>query len=94
MYNKPFDVDLEGGRCETKRKLDLRMLFNNTVLRTEIDGNQHKNHIKCDENIRCDNLFMDFSGEYISIRYNPGEFIVEYNTSKNPSFQTNGIIRR
>ena len=37
--------------------------------------------------MRYDNLFMDFSGKYTSIRYNPDKFIDQYNTSKNPFFQ-------
>jgi len=32
MYNKPFHADLEGGCCSTKRRIDLRMLINNTLL--------------------------------------------------------------
>ena len=71
IYNKPFHVDLEGGCCETKRRIDLSMLINNTMLCIEIDGNQHKKYIRYDENIRYDNLFMDFGGKYIFIKYNP-----------------------
>ena len=40
IYNKPFYADLEGGCCETKRRIYLRMLINNTMLRIEIDENQ------------------------------------------------------
>jgi hypothetical protein len=46
MYNKPFYVDLEGGCCETKRRMDLRMLINNTMLCVETDEHQHKKYIK------------------------------------------------
>lgn len=88
IYNKPFYVDLEGGCCSTKRRIDLRMLINSTMLCIEIDEEQHKQYIKYDENIRYDNLFMDFSGKYIFIRYNPDKFIDKYNSSKNPFFQT------
>ena len=42
MYNKPFYVDLEGGCCSTKRRIDLRKLINNTMLCKEIDEHQHK----------------------------------------------------
>ena len=54
------------------------------MLCIEIDENQHKKYIKYDENIRCDNLCMDFNGKYIFIRYSPDRFIDEYNTAKNP----------
>jgi len=45
IYNKPFYVDLEGGCCETERRIDLRRLTNNTMLCIEIDELQHKNYI-------------------------------------------------
>ena len=45
--------------------IDLRMLINRTMLLIEIDENQPKKYIKYEENIRYDNLFMDFSGKYI-----------------------------
>ena len=47
-----------------------------------------KKYIKHGENIRYDNLFMDFSGKYIFIRYNPDKFIDKYNSSKTNFFQT------
>ena len=37
--------------------------------------------------VRYDDLFMDFSGKYIFIRYNPDKFIDKYNKSKNPFFE-------
>ena len=46
IYNKPFYVDLEGGCCNTKRRIDLRTLINNTMLCIEVDESQHKNYIK------------------------------------------------
>ena len=65
------------------------------MLCIEIGGeNQHKKYIKYDKNIIYDNLFMDFSGKYIFVRYNPNEFIDKYNTSKNPFFpKKNGFVR-
>jgi len=59
--------------------------INNTMLCVEIDENQHKYYVQHDENNRCDDLFMDFSGKYT---YNPDKFIDEYNKSPNPFFQT------
>ena len=86
--DKPFYVDLEGGCCATKRRIDLRKLINNTMLCIEVDENQHKNYIKESENYRYDDLFMDFSGKYIFIRYNPDKFIDKYGKSRNPMFDT------
>ena len=86
--DKPFYVDLEGGCCATKRRIDLRKLIGNTMLCIEVDENQHKTYIKENENNRYDDLFMDFSGKYIFIRYNPDKFIDKYGVSKNPMFDT------
>ena len=86
--DKPFYVDLEGGCCATKRRIDLRKLINNTMLCIEVDENQHKHYIKQNESNRYDDLFMDFSGKYIFIRYNPDKFIDKYGISKNPMFDT------
>ena len=58
------------------------------MLCTEVDENQHKNYIKQNEQNRYDDLFMDFSGKYIFLRYNPDKFIDEYGKSKNPMFDT------
>jgi hypothetical protein len=58
------------------------------MLCIEIDENQHKSYIKQNENIRYDDLFMDFSGKYIFIRYNPDKFKDKYGKMKNPFFDT------
>jgi hypothetical protein len=58
------------------------------MLCIEVDEQQHKNYIKQDESDRYDDLFMDFSGKYIFIRYNPDKFKDKYNTTKNPHFET------
>jgi len=86
INNKPFYVDSEGGCCETKRRIDLRMLITSTMLCIEIDENQHKKYIKFDENIRYDNLLMYFSGKCMFIRYNPDKVFDKHDTSKNPIF--------
>ena len=86
--DKPFYVDLEGGCCETKRRIDLRKLIGNTMLCIEVDENQHKYYIKEKEIERYNDLFMDFSGKYIFIRYNPDKYSDKYSKSKNPMFQT------
>ena len=86
--DKPFYVDLEGGCCATKRRIDLRKLINNTMLCIEIDENQHKYYIKNYEDNRYNDLFMDFSGKYIFLRYNPDKYIDKFGKSKNPMFET------
>ena len=44
-------------------------------------------YIKTSEAIIYDDLFMDFSGEYIFIRYSPDKFIDKYGKCKNPFFE-------
>ena len=51
IYNKRFYVDLEGGCCETKRRIDLRMLIDNAMLCIE-NEHQHKHYMTYDENIK------------------------------------------
>ena len=58
------------------------------MLCIEVDEEQHKKYIKQDENNRYDDLFMDFSGKYIFIRYNPDKFKDQFNNYKNPHFET------
>lgn len=87
IHDKALYVDLEGGCCATRRRIDLRKLINNTLLCIEIDENQHKKYLKQDERNRYDDLFMDFSGKYIFIRYNP-DIYKEGGKRKNPHFDT------
>jgi hypothetical protein len=86
IHDKCLYVDLENGCCATKRRIDLRKLINNTMLCVEIDEHQHKYYIKGDDQKRYNDLFMDFSGQYIFIRYNPDKFKDKYEESKNPYF--------
>ena len=58
------------------------------MLCIEIDEDQHKHYIKDNEEHHYDDLFMDFSGKYIFIRYNTDKFIDKFNQSKNPYFDT------
>ena len=88
VHDKPLHVDLDGGCCSTKRRIDLRKLINNTMLCIEIDEHQNKSYIKHDEDHRCDDLFMDFSGKYIFIRYNPDPYKDADGKKKNPRFDT------
>jgi hypothetical protein len=45
-------------------------------------------HIKENEVARYDDLFMDFSGKSIFIRYNPDKLKDKYGKSKNPYFES------
>lgn len=76
VHDKPLYCGLEGGCCTSKRRIDLRKLIDSTMLCIEIDEDQHKRYIKVDENQRYNDLFMDFSGKYIFIRYNPDPYLV------------------
>ena len=46
------------------------------MLCIEIDEGQHKRYDSHDEEERYDNLFMDFSGKYIFLRFNPDSYKV------------------
>ena len=52
----------------------------------EADENQNTYYIKSDEDNRYDELFTDFSGKYILIRYSSDKYVDKYNKSKNPFF--------
>ena len=82
IQDKCLYVDIEGGCCATKRRIDLRKLINNTMLCIEIDVNQHKYYINKDEENRYNDLYMVFSGKYIFIRYNPDQYKDKNNNKK------------
>jgi hypothetical protein len=86
-HDKPLYIDLSGGCCPSKRRIDLRKLIGNTLLCIEIDEDQHKSYNKVDEVRRYNNLFMDFSGKYVFIRYNPDPYKVN-GIRRNPKFNT------
>jgi hypothetical protein len=88
INDKPLYVDLQGGCCATKRRIDLRKLIGNTMLCIEVDEDQHKSYIKKDDEIRYNDLYMDWSGKFLFIRYNPDKFKDKYNKTKNPFFDT------
>ena len=58
------------------------------MLGIEIDKHQHKSFIKHDEDHRYDNLFMDFSGQYIFSRYNPDPYKAADGKTRNSKFDT------
>lgn len=88
IHDKPLYVDLKGGCCDSKRRIDLRKLIISTLLGVEVDEHQHKGYNKQDELNRYDNLFLDFSGRYIFIRYNPDKYKDDKGVVRNPSFKT------
>ena len=89
LHDKPLYVDLSGGCCPSLRRIDLRILINNTLLCIEIDEHQHRGYDKIDENItRYNELFCDFSGKYIFIRYNPDPYKDKKGKKRNPHFET------
>jgi hypothetical protein len=60
--------------CSIRRRIDHRLLIDNTLLVVETDENQHKNYDEMDEQIRYDDLYMAFSGKWIYIRFNPDKY--------------------
>ena len=57
-----------------ERRIDLRKVISNTMLCIEVDEQQHTSNIKLYEEHRYDDLFMDFTGKNICIRYNPDTY--------------------
>ena len=58
------------------------------MLCIEVDENQHKGYDRRDEEDRYDNLFMDFSGKYIFVRYNPDPYKDGAGKRRNPRAET------
>ena len=85
--DKPLFYNMKGGCCDSRRRIDLRKMINGTLLCIEIDENQHKYYNKEDESNRYNDLYMDYSGKYIFIRYNPDKYKFD-NKMKNPKFET------
>ena len=59
-----------------RRRIDHRMLVDNTIIAVETDEHQHKYYNKKDEEIRHDDLYMIFSGKWIFIRFNVDSYSV------------------
>jgi len=57
--------------CTSRRRIDHRKIINGTMLAIETDEFAHKKYDQIDEEIRYDDLFMNHSGKYIYIRFNP-----------------------
>ena len=88
LHDKPLYVNLNGGCCPSRRRIDLRKLIGNTLLCIEIDERQHRGYCQIDEENRYNDLFVDFSGKYIFIRYNPDKFKDDKGKRRNPEFET------
>ena len=65
-------LETEHCDCSHRRKIDFRMLINNTMLCIEVDENQHSRYKNDD--IRYDDLMMTFTGKFIFIRFNPDNY--------------------
>jgi hypothetical protein len=63
-----------GCDCTHRRRIDLRVMIEDTLLCVEIDEDQHKFRNMKDEDERYDDLFMVHSGKYVFIRYNPDSY--------------------
>jgi hypothetical protein len=85
--NKPgfiHDVPLYTSHCDCthRRRIDHRMLIENTMLVVETDEKQHELYNKKDEEDRYDDLSMIFTVKWIFIRFNPDSFTkngIKYN---------------
>lgn len=73
--------------CPQKRRIDLRMLIEGTLLCIEIDENQHRNYNQEEEIVRYNDLMAYHTGRMIFIRYNPDRFRNEAGVIQNPSFE-------
>ena len=80
------DRQLETGGCDCtiRRRPDLRITINGTMLCIEIDENQHKSYSEMDEETRYNDLYMAYSGKWIYIRFNPDKY-KKNNKNLNPS---------
>jgi hypothetical protein len=70
--------------CTIRRRPDLRIHINETLLVIEVDENQHKSYSEMDEETRYNDLYMAYSGKWIYIRFNPDKF-KKNNKNVNPT---------
>ncbi len=57
------------------------------MLCIEIDENQHRGYKKVDEEKRYNELVMDFTGNWIFVRFNPDKFKDSKGKRKNPPME-------
>ncbi len=79
IHNKPIGP--------SRRRIDIRKRIKDTLLCIEIDEYQHRSYSEVSEEIRYNDLSMDFSGKFIFIRYNPDEFGDKKGKKRNPKFE-------
>lgn len=84
IQDKPLYVNLKGGCCPSKRRIDLRVLIGSTLLCVEVDEHQRAYHNNSE---RYDDLMMDFTGKFIFIRINPHKYINHLGERRNPAFK-------
>lgn len=86
IHNKPMYT----GQCEcpSRRRIDFRALYGNTLLCIEVDEDQHKYRNQQDEDLRYDDLMMLHGGKFIFIRFNPHLYKDAEGKRKNPSMET------
>ena len=82
QHDRPIWVG--GCDCVSRRRIDHRILINNTMLAIETDENQHKYYNKEDEISRYNDLYMSYSVKYIFIRFNPDKYKNENGQTINP----------
>ena len=61
--------------CSHRRRIDFRLLINNTLLCIEVDEKQHASYMT--DEIRYNDLYMTFSGKFIFIRFNPDNYRID-----------------
>ena len=61
--------------CSHRRRIDFRILINNTLLCVEVDENQHSSYTN--DIIRYNDLYMTFSGKFVFIRFNPDNYRID-----------------
>ena len=78
------DIVLETKHCDCshRRRIDFRMLINNTLLCVEVDENQHSSYMN--DEIRYNDLYLSFSGKFIFIRFNPDNYRIDGALKKTP----------
>jgi hypothetical protein len=74
--------------CSHRRRVDFRVLINETILAIEVDENMHRDYDEDDENIRYNDLYMIHSGKWIFIRFNPDKYKNEKGETKDPRLNT------
>ena len=86
VHDKPLHT--HNCECTHRRRIDHRILINDTMLCIETDEFQHKGYDKDDEEIRYNDLYMMHGGKWIYIRFNPDKYKDKNGTTRNPAIGT------